>query len=130
MNHPVSDFLIRIKNAAMARRHEVVIPYSNINKEIGRVLRNEGFLKDIKEIMNGEKKTLMATIAYEKRNPVLSDIKIVSKPSLRIYKSKKTISDIERRGRHLVVLTTNQGVMTGKEARKKGIGGEILFEIW
>ena len=69
-------------------------------------------------------------IEYEKRNPVLSDVKVVSKPSLRIYKTSNTISEIEIRGRHKVILTTSQGVMSGYEARKKGIGGEVLFEIW
>ena len=130
MNHPVSDFLIRIKNAAMARRHEVAIPYSNLNKEVGKVLKKEGFLEDLKETRDGTKRNIFATLAYEKRNPVLSDIKIVSKPSLRVYKGSKTIVSVERRGKHIVVLTTSQGVMTGKDARKKGIGGEILFEVW
>ena len=130
MNHSVSDFLIRIKNASLARRREVVLPFSNINKEIGKVLKKEGYLTEIKEAKIGAKRTLQATIAYEKRNPVLSDVVIVSKPSLRIYKTSKTISSIEIRGRHKVVMTTSQGVMTGSDARKRGIGGEILFEIW
>lgn len=130
MNHSVSDFLIRIKNATLARRREVVLPYSNLNKSIGKVLKSEGYLDDIKEGKDGNKKTLQATIAYEKRNPVLSDVVIISKPSLRVYKSSKTIKDIEIRGKHKVVMSTSQGVMTGKDAKKKGIGGEILFEIW
>lgn len=130
MNHSVSDFITRIKNAAMARRREVILPYSNMNKEIGKVLQREGYLTEMKEVKDKNIKTLQATIAYEKRLPVLSDVVIISKPSLRVYKPSKNISDIERRGRHKVVLTTSQGVMTGPEARKKGIGGEILFEIW
>jgi small subunit ribosomal protein S8 len=130
MNHSVSDFISRIKNAAMARRKEVDLPYSKLNKEIGRVLQREGYLKEIKEISDKNKKTLHAVISYEKRIPVLSDISVISKPSLRVYKPYKNIWDIERRGKHKVVLTTSQGVMTGIEARKKGLGGEILFEIW
>lgn len=130
MNHSVSDFLIRIKNASLARRKEVVLPYSNINREIGKVLKNEGYLTEIKEVKDGNKRTLQATIAYERRSPVLSDVIIISKPSLRVYKPKKNIRDIEIRGRHKVVMSTSQGVMTGKDAQKKGIGGEILFEIW
>src|SRR5690242_6613378 len=119
MNHSVSDFITRIRNAAMARRREVELPYSNLNKEIGRVLQKEGYLSGIKEMKDKNKKTLQATIAYEKRIPVMSNIVIISKPSLRIYKPSKNISDIERRGRHKVVLTTSQGVMTGPEAIKK-----------
>lgn len=130
MNHLVSDFLIRIKNASLASRKEVLLPYSKINKEIGKVLQREGFLEEIKEEKDGNKKTLTAVIKYEKRNPVLSDIVIVSKPSLRVYKTSKTIYEIERRGKHKVVLSTSQGVLSGDEARKKGVGGEVLFEIW
>lgn len=130
MNHSVSDFLIRIKNATLARRREVVLPYSNLNKSIGKVLKSEGYLEDIKEGKDGNKRTLLATIAYEKRNPVMSNVVIISKPSLRVYRPTKTIKDIEIRGRHKVVMSTSQGVMTGKDAQKKGIGGEILFEIW
>jgi small subunit ribosomal protein S8 len=130
MNHLVSDFLIRIKNASKARRREVVLPYSNINREIGKVLKNEGYLTEVKEGKDGNKRVINATIAYEKRNPVISDVVVISKPSLRVYKTSKTIKDIEIRGRHKVVMSTSQGIMTGKDAQKKGIGGEILFEIW
>ena len=130
MDHSVSDFLIRIKNASLARRHEVVMPYSNINKEIGKVLKKEGFLDEVKEGKVENKKTLNVTISYERRRPVLSNLRVISKPSLRVYKPSKNIKDVEIRGRHKVVMSTSQGVMTGESARKKGIGGEILFEIW
>ena len=130
MDHSVSDFLIRIKNAGLARRHEVTMPYSNINKEIAKVLKKEGYLSEVKESKDGSKKTINVTIAYEKRKPVMTDVVIISKPSLRVYKPKKNIKDIEIRGRHRVVMSTSQGVMTGEDARKKGIGGEILFKIW
>ena len=130
MNHSVSDFLIRIKNAALARRRIVILPYSNINKEIGKVLQKEGFLTEIKETKEGDKRILQAVIKYEKRIPVLSNVIVVSKPSLRVYKPSKAIRKIERRGKHKVIITTNQGIMSGYDAQKKGIGGEILFEIW
>ena len=130
MNHSVSDFLIRIKNASLARRREVDLPYSNINKEIGKVLQKEGFLTEIKETKDGAKRGLHAVISYEKRTPVLSNVIVISKPSLRVYKPSKKINDIERRGRRKVVLSTSQGVMSGYDAKKKGLGGEILFEIW
>jgi small subunit ribosomal protein S8 len=130
MNHSVSDFIIRIKNASLARRKEVILPFSNMNLAIGKVLKKEGFLEDIKEASDGNRKILTATIAYDKRIPILSDVIIVSKPSLRIYKPSKSISGVERRGKHKVVLSTSQGVMSGYDAKKKGIGGEILFEIW
>jgi small subunit ribosomal protein S8 len=130
MNHNVSDFIIRIKNAALAKRREVVLPFSNINKEIGRVLVKEGFLENIKEEIDGSRKTLKAAVKYEKRLPVLTDVIIISKPSLRVYEPAKRIGNIQRKGKKIVIISTSQGVMTGNDALKKGIGGEILFTIW
>lgn len=130
MNHSVSDLIIRIKNASLAKRKEVVLPFSKINRDIAKVLEKEGFLEGVKEGKDGNRKSIIAGIKYEKRIPVLSDVIIVSKPSLRVYKASKEIKDVERRGRHKVVLTTSQGIMSGDEAKKKGVGGEILFEIW
>lgn len=130
MNHSVSDLLIRIKNSSMARRREVVLPYSKINFEIGKTLIREGFLEDIKIVEDGNKKSLTAIIKYEKRLPVLTNLIIVSKPSLRVYKPISEVAAVERRGKHKVVLSTSKGVMSGDEARKNKVGGEILFEIW
>ncbi len=130
MNYLVSDFIIRIKNSALSKRKEVVLPFSNINKEIGKVLVKEGFLENIKESEKAHKKELVATIKYENRIPVLTDVIVISKPSLRVYATVKKIPDIERRGRRKVIISTSQGVMTTYDARKKGLGGEILFSIW
>ena len=130
MNHSVSDLIIRIKNAGLAKRREVVLPFSNMNVAVAKVLKEEGFLEEVKEGRNGNIRTLSAVIKYEKRNPVLSNVNIVSKPSLRVYKPSSGIKGIEIKGRHKVVISTSQGVMSGAEAKKKGIGGEILFEIW
>ena len=130
MNYNVSDFIIRIKNAAMARRREVILPFSNINKEIGKVLVKEGFLETIKEESEKGKKSLKATVRYEKRIPVLTDVIIISKPSLRVYEPSHRLANIQRKGKKIVIISTSQGVMTGTQAQKKGIGGEILFTIW
>jgi len=130
MNYQVSDFVIRIKNAALAKRKEVVLPYSKLNLAIGKVLVKNGFLENIKEEEENKKKVLKGTIKYERRQPVLSQIDIISKPSLRVYGHKNSIGELEKRGRRTVVVSTSQGVMIGKEARKKGLGGEILFAIW
>lgn len=130
MNYLVSDFIIRIKNSALSKRKEVILPFSNINREIGKVLVKEGFLEGIKEFEKNGKKELKAIIKYENRIPVLTDVLIISKPSLRIYSSSKNISDIQRRGRRQVVVSTSQGIMTAFDARKKGLGGEILFSVW
>jgi small subunit ribosomal protein S8 len=124
------DFIIRIKNATLAGRKEVIIPYSNLSKEIGKVLVKEGFLESIKEETVKGKRNLKVIVKYEKRLPVLTEVEIISKPSLRIYKDAKGIFEIERRGKKTVIVSTNQGVMTGKQARSKGIGGEVIFSIW
>lgn len=126
----VADFIIRIKNSVKALRRDVVLPYSNLNKEIGRVLVKENFLQDIKEDTRDGKKVLVAKIKYLKRLPVMTDVAIVSKPSLRIYAKSININKIGKRGLNTAILSTNQGVMTGKEARKRKIGGELLFKIW
>jgi len=130
MNHLVSDFIIRIKNSALSKRKEVILPFSNINKEIGKVLVKEGFLESIKEDGVKAKKELKAIIRYENRIPVLTDVKIISKPSLRVYSPSKKLSEIAKRGKRKIIVSTSQGVMTSYEAQKKGLGGEILFAIW
>lgn len=126
----VSDFITRIKNAALSRRKSVILPYSNINKEIGKVLTSKHFLEEIKEETKNNKKILVAKIAYSRRLPVLIDVKVVSKPSLRVYVKKNNIGRLAKRGLHTLILSTSKGVMTDKEAKKKGIGGELLFKIW
>ena len=130
MNYLVADFMIRIKNSAISKRKEVVLPFSNLNKEIGKVLVKEGFLENIKEETVNGKKTLNAIIRYEKRIPVFTDVIIISKPSLRVYEPAKKLNEIKKRGKRKVVLSTNKGVMTAEDAQKKGVGGEILFAVW
>lgn len=130
MNYQVADFIIRIKNSALAKRKQVVLPYSKLNKEIGRVLVKNGFLEEIKDSVIDNKKTLTGTVKYYRRIPILTNIEIISKPSLRVYGTVKDILELEKRGKRKVVVSTSQGVMTGIEAKKKGIGGEILFAIW
>lgn len=130
MNYKVSDFIIRIKNAALSKRREVVLPYSKLNKELGKVLVKQGFLENIKEQVTDNKKSLLGIIKYERRIPVLTDVEIISKPSLRVYEPSKHLLGIERKGRKILIISTSQGVMTGTEARKKGVGGEVLFTIW
>lgn len=130
MNYKVSDFVIRLKNAAMAKRREVVLPYSRLNHDIGKVLIKKRFLDDLKEDVVNEKKVLVVKINYENRSPVLTNVSIISKPSLRVYIGVSDIAKIERKRLSTVVISTSKGIMSGEEARKEGIGGEALFEIW
>jgi small subunit ribosomal protein S8 len=130
MNYKISDFIIRIKNASMVRRRKITVPYAKELKEIGSVLVKGGFLESIKEEKTEGKKVLELIVQFDKRSPVLSDVEIISKPSLRIYTSAKNIPEIQRKGMTTVVISTSKGIMMGNEAYKKGIGGEVLFKIW
>ncbi len=130
MNYRISDLIIRIKNAARAKRRKAVLDNLKINKAICKVLVSEGFLEHVDTQERDGKKVLVAEIKYEKRESVLTDVLIVSKPSLRKYAGLSDIPEIYKKGRHTIILSTSKGIMTGKEAMKKNIGGEVLFQIW
>lgn len=130
MNHLVSDLIIRIKNAAMARRRTVELPYSKMCLAVAKQLVKEKYLSDVKEKADGGKKSIIASIIYEKRVPAFTDVIILSKPSLRVYGRATKKDDIQGKGLGTVIISTSQGIMTGKEAVKKGVGGELLFRIW
>lgn len=130
MNHTVSDFVIRIKNAALARRREILVPYTRITKEIAKVLEKEGFLEEVKEQTVNKKKILKLRVRYKNRTPVLTDVKIISKPSIRVYTPSKNINTSQRKGMFIFILSTSKGILTGHEAEKKNLGGEVLFKIW
>lgn len=130
MSYNISDYIITIKNAAKAQRKESVLKYSKMNRELSKTLKELEYLEDFKEEKEGERKILRVFLKYDKRTPRLVDVQIISKPTLRKYVSGKGIKDLEKRGRKTLILSTSSGVMTGKEAAKKGIGGEVLFAIW
>ncbi|HET9947116.1 MAG TPA: 30S ribosomal protein S8 [Patescibacteria group bacterium] len=130
MNHLVSDFIIRIKNAARARRREVELPYSKLCMAIAKVLIKEKYLVGAKEKKDGNKTTIVATLAYDKRLTAFTDVIILSKPSLRVYARAIKPQELQGKGLGVTIVSTSQGVMTGKEAVKKGVGGELLFRIW
>ena len=113
----------------MAKRREVEFRYSKIAKEISKLLVKENYLEDLKEETRDGQKILVGKIRYEKRIPVFSDCKIISKPSLRIYISAKDLTKIQG-GLGISVVSTNQGIMSSIQAKKKGLGGEIFFNIW
>lgn len=125
-----ANYIITIKNSVKAQRRQTFLPYSKLNKEISKVLKELGFLEDFKEENIGNKKVINAKLKYDKRTPRFNDVELISKPSLKRYVSGKGIKNLERRGKKILIISTSQGVMTGKEAAKKGIGGEALFAIW
>lgn len=129
MNYVIGDFVIQLKNASLARKKTVVAPYANLSKAVAKVLKKEGFLEDVKEDIVDGHKVLQVALRYSRRKPVITDVDLVSKPSLRTYVNVSEIAS--RQGRATTaILSTNTGVLTGKEAIKKGVGGELLFKIW
>ncbi len=129
MNYIVGDFVIQLKNASMAHKREITVPYSNISKAIAQVLKKEGFVDSIKEEVVKERRVLTVALRYQRRKPVITNVKLVSKPSLRTYVGSGDIA--KQQGRAMVaVISTNTGVLTGREAIEKGVGGELLFKIW
>lgn len=130
MSYRVADFMIGIKNAAMARRREVTLPYSLLHEAIGALLVREGFLTAFRQDVHEGRKMLVGTIAYQQRKPVLTDVEVISKPSLRFYTKAKEIGQLYKKGARTLIFSTSMGVMTEREVRKKGVGGELLFAIW
>ena len=106
------------------------MPYSNVNKAIAKTLVKAGFLADVKEEEIDGKRVLAAGLRYENRRPVVSEVIIVSKPSLRVYLNAKKIKEQAGQDAMTSIVSTNAGVMTGKDAAKKGLGGELLFRVW
>jgi small subunit ribosomal protein S8 len=129
-NYHVADFALRIKNAYMANRKTVTMPYSNINLAIAKVLVKEGFLSDVKKEEVEEKNIIKASLRYQDRRAVVHGVEIISKPSLRVYVDAKHVGRSQARANIISVLSTNQGIMTGKDAKQKGVGGELLFAMW
>ncbi len=129
-NFQVADCIIRLKNAALAKRRTVEISYSNLNKKICNVLVKEGYLEEVKEATSDGKKTLQAKLVFEKRTPVLTGAEVITKPSLRVYAKAKDLQKMHKGRFGVSILSTNNGIMTENEAKKKGVGGEILFRIW
>ena len=125
----VSNFLTGIKNGYLARHRTVELSYAKILLEIGKILKKEGLIEDTELVSQKGKKTIVVTLAYPKRKPALTDVKRVSKPGLRVYVPKKHIPMIYG-GLGLVIMSTSKGIMTGKEAAHKNLGGEVLCKIW
>lgn len=128
MNYTVSDIIIRIKNAAMAGRKTTILPLSKFAKNILEVLKKEGFISSFRE--DKALKTLTVEIVYINRMPALNEVKIISRPSIRVYKDKKGLENKRSKGIKTTIISTSKGVMTTREAIEKSLGGEILFEIW
>lgn len=127
---PIADMLTRIRNAQTVRRDWVVAPSSKVKKAIAEVLKDEGYIGEYHVVQEGPRDVLRIRLRYAERNqPVISGLRRVSKPGLRIYVDKKTLPRFYG-GRGISVISTSQGVMTGRDAWQKGIGGELVCYVW
>lgn len=129
VNDSVGDLLAQIKNAYMAGRSVVVLPHSKMKEALARILAREGYLASVEVAGETYKKTLELTLRYQGKSPAMTDVKRKSKPGLRIYVGSEGIPTVVG-GMGTAILSTPQGIMTGKEAKKKHIGGELLCEVW
>lgn len=129
MTDPIADMLTRIRNAVTAKHTRVLIPASKMKLAIARVLKEEGYVKDIEILRDNPQGTLRLTLRYVDKKPVLTQLKRVSKPGLRVYTKKVAIPRV-RGGMGIAILSTPKGLMTGSNAYKQGLGGEVICYVW
>ncbi|HXO44825.1 MAG TPA: 30S ribosomal protein S8 [Candidatus Cybelea sp.] len=127
---PIADFLTRIRNGALAKHPRVEMPSSKMKIELSRILKEEGYLANFKVVEEKGKKTLRVFLRYTPdRHSVITDLKRVSRPGSRRYIGKAGIRPVVG-GMGIAILSTPRGLMTGQSARKEGVGGELLCEVW
>jgi len=130
MTDPIADMLTRIRNANIAYHEQVDIPASKAKEQIARVLKKEGFVKDFQVINTGVQGVIRIFMKYgPNKERIISGVKRISKPGLRVYVGKEEIPRIFG-GLGVVLMSTPRGIMTGKQAKKQGVGGEVLCYIW
>lgn len=131
MSDPIADMLTRIRNANTAKHDTVDVPSSKMKKAIADILTNEGYITGYEIIEDGVKKTLHITLKYgvDKNEKVISGIKKISKPGLRVYANRDELPRVLG-GMGTAIVSTNKGVITDKEARKLGVGGEVIAYVW
>ncbi|MFR6289982.1 MAG: 30S ribosomal protein S8 [Peptococcaceae bacterium] len=130
MTDPIADFLTRIRNANMVMHEKVEIPASKTKIALVEILKNEGFIKDYEQIEDGKQGIIRVYLKYgPNREKVISGLKRISKPGLKVYCKKDEIPKVLG-GLGIAVISTSKGIMTDKEARKLGLGGEVICYVW
>lgn len=130
VSDPVADMLIRVKNAYQARMDRVRIPASNLKRDIARVLKREGYISGFRSIRDRKQGILLIYLRYlDGRKPAITGVKRISKSGRRIYVKAREIPRVQN-GLGIALLSTSQGIMSDIEARRRGIGGELLAYIW
>src|SRR5688572_23329220 len=126
---PIADMLTRIRNAIAVRKHEVVLPHSKLKQAVAELLKDSGFLTDVSVADATVGKSMKIVINRENENARITEIVRASKPGRREYVASKEIP-IVKRGRGIVIISTSRGLMTGNEARKAGVGGELICKVY
>ena len=129
MTDPIADMLTRIRNAITAKKEAVEIPASNMKKAIADILLSEGYVKDVKLVEDGYNGKIAVTLKYSDKKSVINGLQRVSKPGLRSYSGVEDMPKVLG-GLGTVILSTNKGILTGKQAKAQGVGGEVLCYVW
>ncbi len=131
VNDTIADMLTRIRNANMARHQTTEVPSTKMTRALALVLKEEGFIVDYEETGEGVKRYLVISLKYKGKNkqPIITTLNRVSRPGLRVYKNHKELPRVLG-GIGIAIISTSSGIMTDRQARKQGIGGEVLCQIW
>ncbi|MDA0672847.1 MAG: 30S ribosomal protein S8 [Cyanobacteria bacterium] len=130
-NDTIADMLTRIRNANLARHQTVDIPSTKMTRSIAQVLKEEGFIADFTEAGEDIQRHLVVTLKYrgKSRDPIIKNLKRVSRPGLRVYSNRKELPRVLG-GIGIAIISTSSGIMTDRDARRQGIGGEVLCYVW
>ncbi len=131
VNDTISDMLTRIRNANLARHDTTAIPSTRMTRNIAQVLKAEGFIEDYKVEGEGIKEQLVVALKYrgKQRQPIITALKRVSKPGLRVYANRRDLPRVLG-GIGIAIISTSSGIMTDRDARRQGVGGEVLCYVW
>ena len=130
LTDPVADFLTRIRNSIRARHQKLDVPASKLKAEIARILKDEGYIANFKATEENGQRVIRVYLKYGTNNEAaIRDLQRVSRPGCRVYVGRDEIRRVQG-GLGISIMTTPKGVMTGRQARREGVGGEILCEVW
>lgn len=131
VNDTIADMLTRLRNANLARHQTTQVPSTKITRSIAQVLKDEGFISEFETVGEGVQAQLRIALKYKGKNrsPIISKLERVSRPGLRVYKNRKELPRVLG-GIGIAIISTSHGIMTDREARRQGIGGEVLCYVW
>lgn len=129
LTDPIADFLTRLRNASRAQKSQLSLPFSNIKNDIARVLKTEGYISDFAVEGDGAAKSIRVTTKFVEQTPAISGLKRVSRPGLRRYVGAEEIPRV-RGGQGIAILSTPRGVLSGREAKRQNVGGELLAYVY